>query len=199
MIHSGIPTSGKQSTPTIPLENDYYSRKKPTDSSSTLLTKRTSRMKKLTSLPKLKSKEKASSPSSIGVEYSQVSTENDHLSNVFYKLTPEELSKLTNEEWIEMGKSNKQSFWGRKRKYTLKLDNEKWEKIIHLKKEFHTIKKKKGKNSTIETKFDKFGKNVSMLETSNEVYEEKVTKEKKYSLSRFTTASFPSGIVETSD
>ena len=52
--------------------------------------------------------------------------------------------------------------------------------IIHLKKEVHTIKNKKVNNSTIEIKFDKFGNKVSMLETSNEVDEEKVTKEKHF-------------------
>ena len=60
--------------------------------------------------------------------------------------------------------------------------------IIHLKKELHTIKKKRVKNSTVETKFDKFGKKVSMLETSNEVDEEKVTKQKNISLSRDPTS-----------
>ena len=38
-----------------------------------------------------------------------------------------------------------------------------------------------------------------MLETSNEVDEEKVTKEKNISLSRDTNTSFPLGIVEYSD
>ena len=38
-----------------------------------------------------------------------------------------------------------------------------------------------------------------MLETSNEVDEEKVTKENNISLSRNPIASFPSGIVDTSD
>ena len=38
-----------------------------------------------------------------------------------------------------------------------------------------------------------------MLENSNEVDEEKVTKKNNISLSRDPTASFPSGIVETSD
>ena len=51
MIHSGIPTLEKQATPIIPLENHSYSRKKPTDSSSTFLRKGTSRMKKLSSFP----------------------------------------------------------------------------------------------------------------------------------------------------
>ena len=38
-----------------------------------------------------------------------------------------------------------------------------------------------------------------MLETSNEVDEKKVTKDKNVSLSRDPTASFPSGVVETFD
>ena len=38
-----------------------------------------------------------------------------------------------------------------------------------------------------------------MLETSNEVDEDKVTKEIKIPLSRDPTDSFPSGILETSD
>ena len=45
-------------------------------------------------MPELQSKQKASSPSSNGVEYSQVSTENDYLYDVVSDLTPEELSKL---------------------------------------------------------------------------------------------------------
>ena len=53
-------------------------------------------MKKLSPLPELQSEEKASYPFYIVVESSQVSIENDHLSNVVSKLTPEELSKLTN-------------------------------------------------------------------------------------------------------
>ena len=44
----------------------------------------------------------------------------------------------------------------------LRPDNEKMEnQIIHLKKELHTIKKKKDKNYTIGTKFDKFGKKIN--------------------------------------
>ena len=58
--------------------------------------------------------------------------------------------------------------------------------IIHLKKELHTIKRGK-KASIIETKFDKFGNKVSMIENSNEVDEDKLTNEKKISLSRDTT------------
>ena len=97
MIHSGIPIPKKHKRPIISLENDYYSRKKPpTDSSSSLLRTGTRRMKKLISLLGLQSKEKASYPSSIGVEYSQISTKNDYLSKVVSKTTPEELSKLTN-------------------------------------------------------------------------------------------------------
>ena len=59
-------------------------------------------------------------------------------------------------------------------------------------------KKEENKNSTIDTKFDTFGNKVSMIETSNEVDEWKVTKEKNISFSRDTTASSSSGIVETS-
>ena len=53
MINSGIPTPEKQATPIVTLENDPYSRKKPTDSSSTLLRKGTSGMKQLSSFTKL--------------------------------------------------------------------------------------------------------------------------------------------------
>ena len=56
-----------------------------TYSYSNFLGKKTSGMKKLCSLPNLQSKEKASSPSSIEVESSQVSTENYHISNVVGK------------------------------------------------------------------------------------------------------------------
>ena len=55
------------------------------------------------------------------------------------------------------------------------------------------------KKSTIETKFDKDGNNISMLETSNEVDKEKVTKDKNISLSRDPIYSFPSGILESID
>ena len=44
-----------------------------------------------------------------------------------------------------------------------------------------TYHKKEEKNSTIENKFDKFGNQVSMLETSNKVDEEKVTNENNIS------------------
>ena len=64
--------------------------------------------------------------------------------------------------------------------------------IIRLKKELHTIKKKKKvKKSTIETKFCKFGNKVSMVETSNKVDEQIITKEEIFSLSWGPTASFP--------
>ena len=46
----------------------------------------------------------------------------------------------------------------------MKYDNEKIDRqIIRLKKELHTILKR-GNNSTIETKFDKYGNKVSMFE-----------------------------------
>ena len=71
----------------------------------------------------------------------------------------------------------------------MKLENEKIEQqIIHLKKELHAIKKKRVKQSTIETKFYKFGNKVSMFETLNKVDKEKVTIEKNISLSRGPTA-----------
>ena len=50
-------------------------------------------------------------------------------------------------------------------------------KYIHLKKELNTIKKEEGKNSTIATSIDKCGNKVSILEPSNKVDDEKVTKE----------------------
>ena len=55
------------------------------------------------------------------------------------------------------------------------------------------------KTSTIETKFDKNGNKISMLETSNEVDEEKVTKDNNISLSRDPIASLPPGILENVD
>ena len=70
--------------------------------------------------------------------------------------------------------------------------------IIHLKKEVHTEKKKKGKNSITETKFDKFGNKFSILETSNYVDEEKRIKENNILLYRDSIASFPSAIVDSS-
>ena len=77
-----------------------------------------------------------------------------------------------------MGKANKQRSWKNREKSILNLDNIKNRKtIIHPTKILHTIKNQKVKNSTIETKFDKFGNNVSLLETSNKVDEEKVAKE----------------------
>ena len=51
--------------------------------------------------------------------------------------------------------------------------------------------KKEGRTfSTIETKFYKFGNKVSMLDTSNEADEEKITKQNNISFSRDSTASF---------
>ena len=89
MIRSGIPTPEKRKTPIISLVNDDYSIiKHPNDSSSTSLRTETSRTKQIISLTELKSKEKDSFPSSIGVESSRVSTGNYHLSKVFSKLTP---------------------------------------------------------------------------------------------------------------
>ena len=118
MICSEILTPGNNKTPIIPLENVSYLRNKPpTDSSSTFLRTETRRVKNLGSLKELQSKDKASSPSSIGFEYSRVSTENDNLSKVVSEPTPEEFSKLTNEECIEMGKANKQVFWKNREKY----------------------------------------------------------------------------------
>ena len=58
---------------------------------------------------------------------------------------------------------------------------------------------KRGKNSTIDTKFDKNDNNISMIETSNEVDEKRVTKENNISFSRDTNDTFPSVIVETSE
>ena len=48
-------------------------------------------MKKLSYLTQLQSKENPSSPSSIGVESSQVSTENENFSDVVSTFTPEDL------------------------------------------------------------------------------------------------------------
>ena len=88
----------------------------------------------------------------------------------------------------------------KQRKTRFKLENEKIEqKIIHLNKQLHTIKNNKVENSTIQTKFDKFGNIFSMLETSNKVDEEKITKENNISLSRYPNDSLPSVIVEYSD
>ena len=88
-----------------------------------------------------------------------------------------------------MGKSNKQRFWKNREKAILKLDNEKKEKqIINLKEELHTIKKQ-GEHSTIEKKFDKFGDKFSIIETSNKVDGDKLTKENNISLSRDPNAS----------
>ena len=98
MIHSGIHTPGKQATAIIPLENYSYSREKTNWCIFYFLKERNQHYEKLCSLPELQSKEKASSPSPIGFESSQVSTENDLLSNFVSKLNPEELSKLTNKE-----------------------------------------------------------------------------------------------------
>ena len=59
----------------------------------------------------------------------------------------------------------------------MKLNNEKMgKKLVIWRKNYIPLKRGK-KNSTIETKFDKNGNNISMLETSNEVDVEKVTKD----------------------
>ena len=71
-----------------------------------------------------------------------------------------------------MVKSKNRWFCKNRKKYILKLGNEKVEQqIIHPKKDLHTIKNKRVKNSTIETKFESFGNKVSMIETSNRVDE----------------------------
>ena len=98
-----------------------------------------------------------------------------------------------------MGNAKKWQFWKNRENAILKLNNENMEKqFFRLKKELHIIKRG-GVTSTIETKFDKFFKKVSMLETSNEIDEEKVTKDNNISLSRDTTDSFLSGTVKTYD
>ena len=66
----------------------------------------------------------------------------------------------------------------------MKLDTKKWKNNYSSEKGITFHKKEEGKHSTIENKCDKFGNKVSMLETSNEVDEEKVTKEKNISFSR---------------
>ena len=72
-IHSVIPSSGIKMH-NIPLENNsHYRKKKPTDFSETSLRTEIRIMKKR-SLPKLKSKDKESSLSSIRLESSRVST-----------------------------------------------------------------------------------------------------------------------------
>ena len=46
----------------------------------------------------------------------------------------------------------------------LKVENEKkLRQIVHLKKELHTIKKKKENNSTTDTTFYQYGNQVSIL------------------------------------
>ena len=80
-------------------------------------------------------------------------------------------------------------------KSILKYKNENWNKSLFIWGRGYITLKKEGKNSTIETKFDKFVNKVSMLETSNKVDKEKVAKENNISLSRYPTASLPSDIV----
>ena len=58
---------------------------------------------------------------------------------------------------------------------------------------------KKGKKSTIETKFDQYGNKFSMLETVKEVDEKTVTKENNILLTREPTASLLSGSLEYLD
>ena len=69
------------------------------------------------SSPYLQSKEKSSSPSFIWVESSRVSTGNYRLYKVVPKPTPEELYKLTNEEWIKLDKAKKLRFWKNRENY----------------------------------------------------------------------------------
>ena len=81
---------------------------------------------------------------------------------------------------------------GKKRSWNLTI--KKWKnKLVIQRKNY--IPQKRKKTSTIETKFDKFGNKVSMLETLNEVDEEIITKENDIPLSRDPTSSFQSGIV----
>ena len=70
--------------------------------------------------------------------------------------------------------------------------------ISHTKKELHNIKNRKEK-STIETEFDKNDNKISMLKNSNELDEEKVTKDNNISFSKYPIALFPSGILKTVD
>ena len=48
-----------------------------------------------------------SSPFYIGDEYSQILTKNDHLYNIVYKLTPEELSKIARNNVLKWVKQRK--------------------------------------------------------------------------------------------
>ena len=72
-------------------------------------------------------------------------------------------------------------------------------KIIHLKKELHTFKKKRENNSTIETKFDQYGNKFSIFETVKEVDKKKVTKDNNILLTGEPIASLLSVNVEYSD
>ena len=83
-------------------------------------------------------------------------------------------------------------------KAILNINNKKWRnKSVIWRRNY--IPLKRGKNSTIDTKFDKNDNNISMIETSNEVDEKRVTKENNISFSRDTNDTFPSVIVETSE
>ena len=79
MICSGITTPEKQATPIIPLKKDYNYRKNSNRFIFNFIKKRNQKDEKFSSLPEYHSKEKLLFPSSIGVESSKVSTENDHL------------------------------------------------------------------------------------------------------------------------
>ena len=82
------PNLKNKQRPLLHLKMTIIQEKPQTDSYSTFSRKGTRRIKKIP-FPELQSEEKDSSTSYIGVESSQVSTENDHLSNVVSNLTPE--------------------------------------------------------------------------------------------------------------
>ena len=104
-------------------------------------------MQKGESLTDFQSKEKESSPSSIGVQSSRFPTEVEYITKVDTKPAPKELNN--------MGNRVKRRFWNNRGKEILKVENEKKGKTHYSsKKELHTILKLKGNNSTISIKFE---------------------------------------------
>ena len=80
----------------------------------------------------------------------------------------------------------------------IKFKNEKQKDTLFIILKKNTIKKRE-KNSTIETKYDKYSNEVSLFETVKKLNEEKVTKENNILLKREPTTSLLSGNIKYLD
>ena len=105
MIHGGIPSQEIKKSPIIPLNIVmHYRRKTLTVSSGNPFKTDTRKMHKLKTHPKLQSKYKESTPSSLDVASSWVSNEVDYTTGINHKPTKEELDNMGNTEKDVFGK-----------------------------------------------------------------------------------------------